>query len=67
MFLIWHLYRPDVLPVGDLDIRRAVENPHTLPGLPRPAEVKRIAEPWHPHRTLARLYLWRLTETTPQV
>ncbi|WP_314172468.1 DNA-3-methyladenine glycosylase family protein [Streptomyces winkii] len=67
MFLIWHLNRPDVLPVGDLDIRRAVENLYTLPALPAAAELERIAEPWQPYRTLACLYLWRLTETTPQV
>ncbi|MFI6080425.1 DNA-3-methyladenine glycosylase family protein [Streptomyces sp. NPDC051217] len=67
MFMIWHLHRPDVLPVGDLGIRQAVKRLHHLPGLPTPAEVTRIGEPWRPYRTLACLYLWRLEESEPQV
>ena len=35
MFLMFHLRRPDVLPVGDLGIRRAVERAYGLPGCPR--------------------------------
>ncbi|SEG56834.1 DNA-3-methyladenine glycosylase II [Actinacidiphila yanglinensis] len=62
MFLIWHLHRPDVLPVGDLEIRQTVERLYDLPRLPRPADLERVAEPWRPHRTLACLYLWRRTE-----
>ena len=34
MFLIFHLRRPDVLPVGDLGVRRAVELAYGLEGLP---------------------------------
>jgi DNA-3-methyladenine glycosylase II len=67
IFLIFHLHRPDVLPVGDLGLRRAVERAYGLNGLPEPAEVERIAEPWRPYRTLASLYLWRTAEATPQV
>lgn len=63
IFLIFHLNRPDVLAAGDLEIRRAVERQYGLPGLPRPTEVERIAEPWRPHRTLACLYLWQSIET----
>lgn len=65
MFLMFHLQRPDVLPVGDLGIRRAVERAYGLPGLPDPAELTRIAEPWRPHRTLACRYLWRSLDNEP--
>lgn len=58
MFLIVFLERPDVLPVGDLGIRRAVQVEYGLDDLPDPAELERIAEPWRPHRTLASIYLW---------
>ena len=34
MFLMFHLERPDVLPVGDLGIRRAIERAYGLDGLP---------------------------------
>jgi DNA-3-methyladenine glycosylase II len=65
MFLIFHLGRPDVVSVGDLGIRRAVQIAYGMEELPGPAELERIAEPWRPHRTLACLYLWRSLAATP--
>jgi DNA-3-methyladenine glycosylase II len=65
MFLIFHLGRPDVLPVGDLGIRRAAQIAYGLKELPDPAELERIAEPWRPHRSLACLYLWRSLDNAP--
>jgi DNA-3-methyladenine glycosylase II len=65
MFLIFRLARPDVLPVGDLGIRRAFMVHYGLPELPAAAEMERIAEPWRPHRTLASLYLWRSLQVAP--
>jgi DNA-3-methyladenine glycosylase II len=59
IFLIFHLRRPDVLAVGDLEIRRSIEKAYDLPNLPKPAEVEALGTPWSPHRTLAGLYLWR--------
>ena len=67
MFLMFHLGRPDVLPVGDLGIRKAVERLYELPAVPDAAEVERIAEPWRPYRTLASLYLWTALEAVPRV
>jgi DNA-3-methyladenine glycosylase II len=65
MFLMFHLGRPDVLPVGDLGIRRAVMVRYDLPELPGPVEMERVAEPWRPHRTLACRFLWRSLAATP--
>jgi DNA-3-methyladenine glycosylase II len=65
MFLIFHLGRPDVLPVGDLGIRRAAQRAYGLEELPSPAELERIAEPWRPWRSLACLYLWRSLDNAP--
>jgi len=65
MFQIFHLGRPDVLPVGDLGIRRAVQVEYGLEGLPDPPELERIAAPWRPWRSLACLYLWRSLDNTP--
>jgi DNA-3-methyladenine glycosylase II len=65
MFLIFHLGRPDVLPVGDLGIRAAVQRAYELPTLPSAAQLEQLAEPWRPHRTLACLYLWRSLDNTP--
>jgi DNA-3-methyladenine glycosylase II len=65
MFLIFHLGRPDVLPLGDLGIRRAVERAYSLDELPDEDELERIAEPWRPQRTLACLYLWESLRNVP--
>ena len=65
MFLIFHLEREDVLPVGDLGIRNAVKAEYALDEVPTPTELERIAEPWRPHRTLACLYLWESISATP--
>ena len=65
MFLMIHLHRPDVLPVGDLGIRRAVMIRYGLPTLPKPAEVTEIGERWRPYRSLACFYLWRSLQVTP--
>jgi DNA-3-methyladenine glycosylase II len=65
MFLMFHLERPDVLPVGDLGIRRAIERAYSLDGLPDADAMEKIAEPWRPHRTLACRYLWRSLQNEP--
>jgi DNA-3-methyladenine glycosylase II len=65
MFLMFHLDRPDVLPVGDLGIRRAIERAYGLDGLPDSATMEAIAEPWRPYRTLACRYLWRSLDNQP--
>jgi DNA-3-methyladenine glycosylase II len=65
MFLMFHLERPDVLPTGDLGIRRAIERAYGLDGLPDPIAMEEIAEPWRPYRTLACRYLWRSLQNEP--
>lgn len=65
MFLMFFLERPDVLPTGDLGIRRAVQLSYGLDELPAPEELERIAEPWRPHRTLACIYLWESLANVP--
>jgi DNA-3-methyladenine glycosylase II len=59
MFLIFSLGRPDVLPVDDLGVRRAFEQAYGLSDLPSPEEMRRIAEPWRPYRSVGTWYMWR--------
>lgn len=66
MFLMFHLGREDIMPTGDLGIRRAVMIEYGLRELPAPAELIKIAEPWRPHRTLACRYLWASVDATPE-
>lgn len=65
MFLMFHLQRPDVLPVGDLGIRNAVKAQYRLRKLPDPKRLEKIARPWRPHRTLACLFLWSSLDNKP--
>jgi len=65
MFLMFQLERPDVLAVGDLGIRRAIERAYGLDALPQAAEIEALAEPWRPYRTLACRYLWRSLQNEP--
>jgi DNA-3-methyladenine glycosylase II len=65
MFLMFHLERPDVLAVGDLGIRRAIERAYGLDELPAAPAMEAIAEPWRPYRTLACRYLWRSLDNEP--
>jgi DNA-3-methyladenine glycosylase II len=65
VFLIFHLGRPDVLPVGDLAIRRALMIEYELPELPKAPAMEAIAEPWRPHRSLASRFLWRSQHLAP--
>jgi DNA-3-methyladenine glycosylase II len=65
MFLMFHLGRPDVLPVGDQGIRRAVQVQYRLRKLPDPKRLEKIARPWRPYRTLACLYLWSSLDNKP--
>jgi DNA-3-methyladenine glycosylase II len=65
MFLMFHLRRPDVLPVGDLGIRRAVQTQYRMRKLPDAKRLERVGRPWRPHRTLACLYLWSSLDNVP--
>ena len=68
MFLISHLGRPDVLPVIDLGINKAIQRHYRLRKLPTPAQVRKIGAPWRPWATVACWYLWRsLDVVTPDV
>lgn len=65
MFMMFHLGRPDVLPVGDLGIRKAAQIQYGLRKLPSPDRLERLARPWRPHRTLACVYLWESLDNAP--
>jgi DNA-3-methyladenine glycosylase II len=65
VFMMFHLGREDVLPVGDLGIRKAAEIEYGLRKLPSPDRLRRLARSWRPHRTLACVYLWESLDNAP--
>ena len=62
MFLMFHLGRPDVLPVGDLGVRHGMQITYGLPELPTPKEALSIGAPWAPYRSVGSWYMWRAAE-----
>ncbi len=65
MFLIFKLHRPDVLPVDDLGIAKAIQRAYRLRALPSPARMLAIGERWRPYRSVASWYLWESLDTRP--
>jgi DNA-3-methyladenine glycosylase II len=61
MFLIFYLQRPDVFPLGDIGLLKAIEKHY---GTPR-AKAKKHSKDWHPYRSVATWYLWRSLDPVP--
>lgn len=68
MFMIFGLGRLDVLPVGDLGVRKAIMNLYGLEELPDPARMITIANKngWGPYESVAAWYLWQSLDNNPQ-
>ena len=59
MFLIFNLQRPDVLPLDDASLLKAISL-HYFSGEPVSRfEAREVAQAWTPWRTVAAWYLWR--------
>lgn len=59
MFLIFSLARPDVLPLDDLGLQRAMRQSYNRGRPLTRARTLRIARVWAPWRSVATWYLWR--------
>lgn len=65
MFLMFYLARPDVLPLGDLGLRRAMQlhyNRGRALSVPR---MQKIGAAWAPWRSVATWYMWRSLDPVP--
>ncbi|WP_248895506.1 DNA-3-methyladenine glycosylase family protein [Haloplanus halobius] len=60
MYLIFVLGREDVLPLGDLAVRRGLE---TLYGVDDRAAMRDVADAWRPYRSYGTLYVWDAYES----
>ncbi len=59
MFRIFNLQRPDVLPLDDLSLLKAISL-HYFSGEPVSRfDAREVAQAWAPWRTVATWYLWR--------
>ena len=69
MFLIFNLLRPNVLPLDDLGLLRAVslhyQDGEPIAGREGRARVESLASSWTPWRSVATWYLWRSLDPVP--
>lgn len=67
MFMIFGLGRLDILPVGDLGVRKAAMNLYGLRALPSPDRLQRLSKQngWEPYESVAAWYLWYSLDNKP--
>jgi DNA-3-methyladenine glycosylase II len=65
MFLMFYLARPDVLPLADLGLQRAMRLNYNRGRPLTPARMRKIGAAWAPWRSVATWYLWRSLVPVP--
>ncbi|WP_122087923.1 DNA-3-methyladenine glycosylase family protein [Halalkalicoccus subterraneus] len=63
MYLLFVLEREDVLPLGDLAVRRGIEELYNDGEELTRAEMREIAEAWRPYRSTGTKYVWAAYES----
>jgi len=58
MYLLFVLERPDILPLGDLAVRKGIQQLYGDGTELSRGEMREIAERWRPHRSTATRYIW---------
>ena len=59
MFLIFSMGRWDILPVGDLGLKKGIQLMFSLNELPTEEKIRKVADSWRPYRTVATWYIWK--------
>lgn len=65
MFLIFHLLRPNVLPLDDLGLIKGISLNYFSGEPVSRAEAREVGEPWAPFRSVATWYIWRSLDPLP--
>ena len=65
MFLIFHLMRPDVLPLDDIGLLRGISERYFSGEPVSRAEARELGEGWAPFRSVATWYIWRSLDPLP--
>lgn len=65
MFLIFHLMRPDVLPLDDLGLLKGISLSYFSGEPVSRAEARELGEGWAPYRSVATWYIWRSLDPLP--
>ena len=65
MFLMFNLLRPDVFPLDDLGLQKAIRLAYFRKRKVSLRTMKRLGETWRPWRSVATWYLWRSLDPVP--
>ena len=65
MFLIFHLMRPNVLPLDDLGVLKGISQHYFSDEPVSGAEARELGEGWAPYRSVATWYIWRSLDPLP--
>lgn len=65
MFLIFNLMRPDVLPVDDLGLQKAVSLHYFSGDTVTRSELREVGENWAPWRSVGTWFMWRSLDPIP--
>jgi DNA-3-methyladenine glycosylase II len=65
MFLIFHLMRPNVLPVDDLGLIKGISVNYFSGEPVTRAEAREVGDAWAPYRSVATWYIWRSLDPEP--
>lgn len=65
MFLIFHLLRPNVLPLDDLGLMKGISLNYFSGEPVSRAEAREVGDAWAPFRSVATWYIWRSLEPLP--
>jgi DNA-3-methyladenine glycosylase II len=65
MFLIFHLMRPNVLPLDDLGLIKGISQGYFSGEPVSRAEAREVGDAWAPYRSVATWYIWRSLDPLP--
>ena len=65
MFLIFHLMRPNVLPLDDIGLIRGISQSYFSGEPVSRAEAREVGDAWAPFRSVATWYIWRSLDPLP--
>jgi DNA-3-methyladenine glycosylase II len=65
MFLIFHLMRPNVLPLDDVGLINGISKCYFSGDVVSRSDAREVAEGWAPYRTVATWYIWRSLDPVP--
>jgi len=65
MFLIFHLMRPNVLPLDDVGLINGISQCYFSGDVVSRSDAREVAQAWAPYRTVATWYIWRSLDPLP--